>query len=221
MKNRKSQNPLLFVPLVFGVLLCSSCARSTLTLDDGSRHLTPVLGSEAEDIRFINHVVFSKVEKEAEKVVFKKVGVLAVTTSDVILTEGNASSITSEEVERIPLAEIEGAAVSGPFLQVVYKDQRYVMLPYRWYIDTVDMEKLNALADLMEELAVPTVAAAEIDWIRRRIHNAEGGGVHVVGTARQGGYAYAPEYWDGGGSYNGDGTPRDSQAFTPWQEWGK
>jgi hypothetical protein len=196
-------------------IFLSGCGRGTLTLNEGSRHLTPILGTESGDIEFINHAVFSKVEEGAEKVDSKKVGLVAITSSELILAEGAATSVTNEEVERIPLVDIEGVAVSGPFLQVLYREYRYLVLPYRWYSDTVDMEQLTVLSEFLKDHSVPTIAADDVQWVRGIIHNAEGSGVHVVGPSRQGSASNAPDTWTLPGSYNGDGSVRDSPNFQP------
>jgi len=215
----------LTLAVAVAAILVTGCARSSLTLDKGSRQLAPVLGSESNDLQYINHVLFAKIDFEAEKVESNKMGLVAVTSSELILAEGSPSSISEREVQWISLSDIEGVAMSGPFLQIVYQDDRYVVLPYRWYSDTVGMEQLNVLSQLLEEQSVPTVAAAEIQWVRGIIRNAEGAGVHVVGSLRgrhasDYNYNYNYDMYDTGRYYNTNEVI-DSQAFTPWQEWGK
>ena len=211
----------LTVIIAITAFFISGCARSSLTLDSGSDQLSPVLGSQSEDLQFINHALFARVDQAVEKVDSKKVGLVAVTSDELILAEGSPNSVSQSEVQRIPLSELDGAAMSGPFLQVLYQSDRYVILPYRWYSDTVDMKQLNALSILLEEHSVPTVAAAEVQWVRGIIRNAEGAGVHVVGNVR-GGHTddYNYNYNRSAGYINGNEVI-DSQAFTPWQEWGQ
>ena len=152
-----------------------------------------------------------------------KTGAVAVTSLELILAEGAANSITEDEVVRILISDIEGVSMEGPFVQLVHGENRYVILPYRWYIDTVDMAQLNALSELLASKSVPAMAPVDFEWTRRIIHNAEGAGVHIVNSSSQkrGSYADYERHYSGAGNYNGDGPPRDSQAFTPWQEWGK
>ena len=206
-----------FVFALFG------CARSSLTLDKGSQKLAPVLGDESDELQFINHAVFAQVGKDAGKVDENKTGVVAVSYSELILAEGDISSFTAEEVARIPLNEIEGVAMEGPFLQVVHQDHRYMVLPYRWYTDTVDMKQLEHLSNLLESLSVPTIAASDVQWVRGIIRNAEGKGIHVVGPIRSR-VSYNTEnynYDTRNNGYTNGNEVRDSQAFTPWQEWGQ
>ena len=205
-----------FLALAVLVLAGSGCARSTLSLDQGTKHLSPVLGSESESLQFINHAHFAKLEKDAEKVDSKKLGIVALTASELVLAEGGVSSITEAEVERIPLIQIEGVAVEGPFLQVLHQGYLHVVLPYRWYSDTVDMEQLAKLLELLESLSVPAIAAADVDWVRRTIRNAEGTGIHIVGSARRPGYVYDEHYSTNTGGYIGNQVV-DSPGFQPME----
>ena len=204
------------------VLVVTGCGRQTLTLDKGSHQLAPVLGPDSKDLQYFNHAVFAQITDGAEKVGTSRTGTVAVTSSQLILAEGAASSITEDEVVRIPISDIEGVSMEGPFVQLVHGENRIIILPYRWYIDTVDLVQLNALSELLEAKSIPTMASADIEWTRRLIHNAEGSGVHIVNSSSGGRGSNADyyRYYSGAGFYNGDGTPRDSQAFTPWQEWG-
>lgn len=212
---------LLFAALV-AVLVVTGCGRQSLTLDKGSRQLAPVLGPDSKDLQYFNHAVFAQIQDGTEKVVVDRTGTVAVTSSELILAEGAASSITEDEVVRILISDIEGVAMAGPFVQLVHGENRYVILPYRWYIDTVDMAQLNALSELLASKSVPAMAPVDFEWTRRIIHNAEGAGVHIVNSSprRSGSNTDWDRHNFDAGNYNSDGTPRDSQAFTPWQEWG-
>ncbi len=208
--------------LAVATIILSGCARSALTLDQGEDQLAPVLGSQSEDLQFINHALFACIDQEAEKVDAKKVGLVAVTSTELVLAEGSPNSLSPNEVQHIPISNLDGVAMSGPFLQVVYQSDRYVILPYRWYSDTVDMEQLNALSNLLEQQSVPAMAAADIQWVRGVIRNAEGPGIHVVGNLLNGSQRdHYDEGWIRDAGYTNGNEVIDSQAFTPWQEWGQ
>ena len=214
-----------FTPIAVAccLVLISGCGRQSLTLDKGSRQLAPVLGPDSKELEYFNHAVFAQIEDGTETVLTSNTGTVAVTSSELVLAVGAASSITEDEVVRIPISAIEGVSMKGPFLQLVHAESRFVILPYRWYIDTVDMAQLNVLSELLESKSIPTVAPVDFEWTRRIIRNAEGAGVHIVNssTRRRGSTRDWERYRSDAGFYNGDGTPRDSQAFTPWQEWGQ
>lgn len=217
MKNLNSISIILALAIVCSVIIISGCGRQSLTLDKGSRQLAPVLGSDSEDLQYINHAMFAQIEDGAEKVDIDMIGIVALTSSDLILAEGAASSITEKEVLRIPILAIDGFALEGPFLQIVHQGDRFVILPYRWYSDTVDMAQLHALSELLEAQSIPTSAAADIEWTRRLIYNAEGSGVYFVGSSSRGGSGSSSD--DGWGSdslfYDADGSVHDSPFNTP------
>ena len=79
------------------------------------------------------------------------------------------------------------------------------------------------LSELLKGQSVPTIAADDVQWVRGIIHNAEGAGVHVVGAVRPGHHNQYDNfnYNTGVSGYTNGNQVRDSQAFTPWQEWGQ
>lgn len=196
------------------------CARSTLTLEEGDRQLAPVLGASAEELIYVNHAVFAVVEDASEAKKRAKTGLVALNSSELILAEGSPASISASEVTRIPFSEMEGHGMAAPFVQVLYEDKQVFILPYRWYIDTLDGERLLGLSNLLTTQSVGYVESEvpeNIEWPHRVIHLAEGGGAHFLGKARNRERYHWQDYPGSDSSFYNGNEVRDSPGFQPFE----
>ncbi|MCB1123961.1 MAG: hypothetical protein KJT03_20575 [Verrucomicrobiae bacterium] len=126
--------PLLLTTLI----ILTGCANQPLSLDQDGPQLAPTLGTEAADIRFINHCIFTTVDESVSKASLEKKGIIALTDTDLFLVKGNLSSAGPDDVQQIPITSIDGIASLLSHLQIKYQDQILIVRPYKWYGDTVD-----------------------------------------------------------------------------------
>ena len=198
------------------LIIVSGCGRSTLSLKDATNQFSPVLGSSAEDIEFINLATYAQVEDGADRVESETLGLVALTSMELILAEGSPNSISEEEIIRIPFSEMEGFALDAPFVQILRSGQRTYILPYRWYSDTVDTKKLMELSSRLARHPVKTVASDRINWVRRVIHLAEGkGAYHTAEDTRNFRSVYVDEEESDVSLNDPNGSQRDARLNKP------
>lgn len=207
------------LPLTVAVtaLWFTGCPSKTLTLEDGDRLMALALGADLGDVRFINHALIAQVEDGVGRITSSEKGLVALTSTDLILVKGSPNSITEEETLIIPVSHIEGVALEKPFFQFVYQGYRFVILPYRWYTDTVDIPKLNELFDLVVAQSVPEITGTEIFWHHRYIYDAEGANSYFVGSYSQGERVSFNDdgQWSDSSFYHADGSVQDSPSNRP------
>lgn len=200
-------------------ILLFGCARNSLTLEKGSQQLAPVFGADAEELVFINHVLFTKLENEQQKDNEEILGYVAVTPAELVLGEGSPRLGGEGIVLKVALSDLEGfAAPFGPYVQLSHQGERYVVFPYRWFTDTSDFQRVNELAILLQEQEVPAVEAWKVGAFGKTSYVVAGdGGVLFEGTNPRpyGGPDDRFDLYTDGGYYNLDGTPIDTIPNEP------
>ena len=148
--------PLLVIVLS---LFWLGCPKQPLSLDKHGSAIAPALGHHSEEMRYINHVLFARVERESHEIGTTHVGFVTLIGNDLILAEGKARTGQHEVIFRLPIQDLEGLADVSNHLQLRHAGETVVILPFIWFTDTLDTKQMDELAQILA--SVPRIEPLE------------------------------------------------------------